>query len=260
LAQEKGGGLGQYLIKSKRAEKRLITPGELLKSQDVDLNQLRLKKALLAFMSISGMKHKFRGKPAPGPIFSHNQDRPHVREDGTVLVGRVYGGPFCSIILEELAFFGVKYAVGYGFSGTLDSNVVPGSIMIAESGICSDGASKEYTCDQEVYADAGLFESLKKIIRKRDIEPQIGKVWTTDAMYREYPSKIKVWKKSGARFCNLETSPFYTVAREVGIKAVYFSIVSDNVEKTEWSGWAPDLGKITDVMWDVSLEMIESLQ
>jgi purine-nucleoside phosphorylase len=247
------------LIKEIKKENRLITPADLLKSQNVNLNQLRLKKALLSFMSIRGMKHKFRGQPAPGPIFSHNQERPLVRDDGTVLVGRVYGGPFCSIILEELAFFGVKYAVGYGFSGTLDSNVAPGSIMIAESGICSDGTSREYTRDREVYADAGMLEFLKKIIRKHGVEPQIGKVWTTDAIYREYPFKIKTWKQAGARFCNLETSPFYVVAREVGIKAVYFSIVSDNVEKSEWSGWAPDLGEITDIMWDISLEMIESV-
>jgi purine-nucleoside phosphorylase len=241
------------------AEKPLITPREFLRGQEVDVKQLKLKKALISFMSIRGMKDKFGGKHAAGPIFSHNQELPLVREDGTVLVGRVYGGPFCSIILEELAFFGVEYAVGYGFSGTLDSSVSPGSIMIAESGICSDGTSREYTAEKEVFADAAMMNSLEKIMKKHGVEPAKGKVWTTDAIYREYPSKITLWKKAGARFCNLETSPFYTVAREVGIKAVYFSVVSDNVEKTEWSGWARDLSGVTDVMWNISLEMVESL-
>jgi purine-nucleoside phosphorylase len=247
-------------MKKNNNEKPLITPRDFLKGQDVDVKLLRLKKALVAFMSISDITKKFKGKPAPGPIFSHTRELPLVRDDGTVLAGQVYGGPFCSIVMEELAFFGVKYAVGYGFSGTLDSSVAPGSIMIAQSGICSDGTSKEYTDEKEIYADKGLFESLKQIVNQHGVEPQTGKVWTTDAIYREYPSKIKTWKKAGARFCNLETSPFYTVARAVGIKAVYLSVVSDNVEKAKWSGWSPDLGKATELMWDVSLELIDSLK
>jgi uridine phosphorylase len=243
----------------KEKERPLITPEDFLKGQQVDVKLLKLKKALLAFISIRDMKDKFGGKPAPGPIFSHTRELPLVRDDGTILVGQVYGGPFCSIIMEELAFFGVKYAVGYGFSGTLDSGVPPGTIMIAESGICSDGTSREYTGDSEVYADPGMLKSLIKIMREHGIEPQFGKVWATDAIYREYPSKIKIWKGAGARFCNLETSPFYTVARAVGIKVVYLSVVSDNVEKTEWSGWSPDLEEATQKMWEISLELIESL-
>jgi uridine phosphorylase len=250
----------EHLNISGKKEKRIITPRDFLKGQEVDLKLLRLRKALVAFMSIGDMAGKFGGKPAPGPIFSHTRELPLVRDDGTILAGQVYGGPFCSIVMEELAFFGVKRAVGYGFSGTLDSSVAPGSIMIAESGICSDGTSREYTGDKEVYADSETFESLKKTVEKHGFAPQTGKVWTTDAIYREYPSKIKTWKKAGARFCNLETSPFYTVARAVGIKAVYLSVVSDNVEKARWSGWAPDLRKATETMWDVSLELIDSLK
>jgi len=245
--------------RDKREEKPIITPEDFLKGQDVDVNQFRLNKALVAFMSISGMEATFKGKPASGPIFSHTRELPLIREDGTILVGQVYGGPFCSIILEELAFFGVKYAVGYGFSGTLDSNVAPGTIMIAESGICSDGTSKEYTDDSEVYADVKMVESLTKIIRRHGIEPEGGRVWTTDAIYREFPSKIASWKRAGARFCNLETSPFYAVARAVDIKAVYLSVVSDNVDKAKWSGWAPNLGEAIEKMWDASLELAESL-
>ena len=89
-------------------------------------------------MSISGMEDKFGGQPAPESIFSHTRELPLIRNDGTILVGQVYGGPFCSIILEELAVFGVTHVVGYGFSGTLDDDVPPVTIMIAESGLCSE--------------------------------------------------------------------------------------------------------------------------
>jgi len=240
-------------------ERRIISPGDFLRGQDVEANKHKFTKALISFMSIREMASKFGGEYSESPIFSHTSEPFLVREDGTILVGRVYGGPFCSIILEELAFFGVKHAVGYGFSGTLDSSIAPGNIMVAESGICSDGTSKEYTEDAEVPADQGMLASIMNIAKGYSIELKPGKVWTTDALYREYPSKIATWQSAGARFCNLETSPFYTVSKAVGIKAVYISVVSDDVTGSKWSGWNSDLTKAIEAMWDISLDMIDSL-
>jgi purine-nucleoside phosphorylase len=91
------------------------------------------------------------------------------------------------------------------------------------------------------------------------MKPEIGKVWTTDTLYREFPRKIAFWKNKGARFVNLETSPFYAVARAKGIKAVYLSVVSDSVDRRKWSGWSSNLEEAVDKMWGISLEMINSL-
>jgi len=242
-----------------KAKKPLITPEQFLKGQGVDIRRYGLRKALLAFMSISGMADRFKGKAAPGTVFSHTREQPLIRDDGIILVGQVYGGPFCSIILEELSVYGLRYAVGYGFSGTVDRNVTPGSIMMAESSFCSDGTSKQYTADSEVYANAHMLERLQSIIEKRGMKPEIGKVWTTDALYREFPSKVAYWKKKGAKFVNLETGPFYAVARARGIKAVYLSVVSDIVHGQEWSGWSTELEKAVEKMWDISLDMIKAL-
>jgi uridine phosphorylase len=241
-----------------RPEKPIITPEEFLICQGVDLSQFRFKKALLAFMPIRGMRDRFNGKTTPKQIFTHVRNY-WIRNDGTILIGPIYGGPLCSIVLEELSVFGVEYAVGYGFCGSLDDNIAPGSIMVAESSFCSDGASKEYTHNSEVYPDAEMLQSLKKIIQSHGVKPEIGTVWTTDALYREIPSKISYWKRKGAKFVNLETSSFYAVARSKGIKAVYLSVVSDNVNRDEWSGWATNLGKVVEKMWSIGLEMIETL-
>jgi purine-nucleoside phosphorylase len=131
--------------------------------------------------------------------------------------------------------------------------------MVAESGLCSDGTSKEYTDDSEAYADAEMLQSLQDIIQNHGIEPEVGKVWTTDAIYREFPSKIAYWKGQGARFVNLETASFYAVARAKGIRAVYMSVVSDNVDSDKWSDWFPNLSDVTQKMWSICLEMIDAL-
>jgi uridine phosphorylase len=205
------------------------------------------------------MVDRFGGRMAPAPVLSHTREHPLIRDDGTILVGQVYGGPYCSIVLEELSVFGVKYAVGYGFSGTLDRNITPGTIMVAESSFRSDAISKLYTRDSEVYADAEMLESLQGIVRSHGLRPEVGKVWTVDALYRYYPSTAAYWRRKGAKFVNLETASFYAIAKSKGIKAVYLSVVSDIVHGQKWSGWSADLERAVDKMWDICLEMISML-
>lgn len=243
------------MAENNNSEKPIVIPQELLKCEGINLSEHKFEKALLAFMPIRGIKDRFNGQLPSKPIFTHMKNY-WVRGD-EILIGPIYGSPFCAIILEELSVFGVKYAIGCGFSGALDENIGLGSIMIAESGFCSDGTSQEYTQDSKVYADMEMLKSLKNVSQSHGVRPKMGKVWTTDALYRELPSKIAYWKKKGAKFVNLETSAFYAVAKAKGIKAVYLSVVSDNVSSEKWSGWSGDLGKAVEKMWAISLEVLE---
>jgi uridine phosphorylase len=240
-----------------KEEKPLICAENLVSvGKYLELTQYHLTKAVLAFLPLKGMSKKFCEKHGcPFPM-SHYWDT-WVREDGTILVGPVFGGPMCAAILEELSAIGVKYAVGYGASGTLDSNVPPCSIMVASSGLCSDGTSKEYSASREVPADTGMLKALMNAMSRRGLPEIRGKVWTTDAIYREFPSTVMYWKKQGANFVNMETSPFYAVARKKGIKTVYLSAISDNVSGEEWSGWFENFDQAMEQIWEICLEVVE---
>jgi uridine phosphorylase len=242
-----------------KEEKPLICAENLTSvGKYMELTQYHLTKAILAFLPLLGMSKKFcekHGSPFP---MSHYWDT-WVREDGTILVGPIFGGPLCAAILEELSAIGVKYAIGYGASGTLDSNIPACSIMMADAGLRSDGTSKEYCGRSEVPADAEMLGRLADAIGRRGLPKISGKVWTTDAIYREFPSTITYWKNKGAKFVNMETSPFYAVAREKGVKAVYLSAVSDNVSGEKWSGWFTDFGQAMEQIWDICLEVVETI-
>jgi len=123
-----------------------------------------------------------------------------IRDDGVVLVGPIFGGPACAAVLEELSALGVEQVIGYGYSGALDSAIPLLSIMVADSGFCSDGTLKEYTGSDEVFADPEMMERLLDLIQRRGIKPETGKVWTTDAIFREFPSRCACWKE-GSRIC-----------------------------------------------------------
>ena len=65
--------------------------------------------------------------------------------------------------------------------------------------------------------------------------PVVGAVHTTDALYQEWPARVRQWREAGATFVNLETSPFYAVAAYLEIRAVYLGLVTDYVgEPTAW--------------------------
>jgi purine-nucleoside phosphorylase len=57
----------------------------------------------------------------------------------------------------------------------------------------------------------------------------------------------------------METSTFYAVAREIGVKAAYLSAVSDNLSGEKWSGWFANFDRAIEQVWDISLEVAETL-
>lgn len=242
----------------RKMEKPLIAAEKLAASDRYGLRECGLTKAILVFLSVDNMCDKFCSKN--GRQFKWGSYwNTWVRDDGAALVGPVFGGPMCAVIMEELAAYGVKYFIGYGASGTLDHSVPPCSIMVADAGLCSDGTTKEYATRREVHPDAGLLGLLRDAIARRGLPDISGRVWTFDAIYREFPSKVAYWKNRGARFVNMETSTFYAVARAIGVKAAYLSAVSDNVAGEEWSGWHEGFDRVEAQLQDISLEVLDSL-
>lgn len=242
------------------AETPLITPERLLRELGIDPAKYRFTTALLSFMPVGFMAWKFGGKRLRRPLVPM---APHLwvrRGERVLLVGPIYGGPVCAAVLEELSSFGVQQAIAYGLSGSLKEGVTPRQIVVANSAFCSDGTSREYTDQEEVGPDLALRDLALQVLRGRGVEPELGRIWTTDALYREFPSKVAYWRERGAGFVDMEAAPFYAVAQVKGIKAVLLSVVSDSVGGGEWSGWSPGIRSAVALLWKVCLEMVDRLQ
>ena len=69
---------------------------------------------------------------------THNEFEPLVFEadiagQTIVIVTRaVWGGPQTAILVEELASIGVKFFLGYGVAGSIDSELPQGSLIVAD--------------------------------------------------------------------------------------------------------------------------------
>jgi len=245
-------------------EEPIITPSQFLSADGITTKDNQGEVAIVAFCPFYAMKEKAGARPLERSLFVHidvaHQFKADINGQSVLMVDCVYGGPVCATLLEEMAYLGVKRVVGYGYSGSLRRNIAPGTIVIASSGIISDGTSREYCEDREVAASAELLSIYERLSSSLRFEAITGRAWTTDAIYREYPSKVRSWAQAGADFVNMDTSHFYCVSRAVGIEAIYFSLISDYVSGDTWHQGFSSVPESINRLQDLILRLIAMLQ
>jgi uridine phosphorylase len=248
---EKGDALSQPII----------TPGKFLGHDSLPPELQGCSLAIVGFCRFYDMKRKLSAEPISESLFSH-LDRAHqfvgqIADSNILALECVYGGPLSATVLEELAHYGVKKVVGYGYAGSLTRTIPIGQIVLADAAVVSDGTSREYLPNAEfVYPDSVLAHHLRECAAKNGVTIREAKVWTTDAIYREYPEKVAGWREVGADVVNMDTSHFYAVSRVVGISAIYACVVSDCVEGPMWDeGFA----RIQPAMSDLQDLIVETL-
>ena len=244
-------------------ETPIITPSRFMSMEGITNEDNQCEVAIIGFCTFYGMKEKAHARPLKKSLFTHidvdHQFHGFIGGLQLLMVDCVYGGPVCASIIEEMAYLGVKYVIGYGYSGSLREEFIPGSIVLESSGFVSDGASREYSDQSEVKASEHLmtqYDNLDASLREGVLS---GKTWTTDAIYREYPSKIQSWLKAGADFVNMDTSHFYAVSRTVGIEALCFSLISDYVGGKKWKHQFHNLEESRAQLYQIVLELAASV-
>lgn len=222
------------------SDRPILTPQRVLSLRGVDVDDCHFDTAVLCF----------RGPEACGlPLAAFGAQRrqgfrlygtePYTARVGAeqlvIVPSVIWGGPVTAILLEELAVLGVGTTIGFGAAGSLVSPHHVGGLLIAEAALCRDGTSREYTEMDVAYPDTDLLRLAQVLSEAEGVCPILGTINTTDALYRETPTRVTKWRTSGAEFVNLETGPFYAVASFLGIRAVYLGLVTDYVAADgEW--------------------------
>lgn len=245
-------------------ETPMITPSRFLSLEGVHSNDNQCTVAIIGFCPFHEMKDKAKTRSLKKSLFVH-VDPTHQFggfADGreVLMVECIYGGPVCATVIEEMAYLGVKHVIGYGYSGSLRQKIMVGDIVLASSGIVSDGTSREYSEESEVEASDILMTAYNRLTPSIRDNIRVGKAWTTDAIYREYSSKIRSWIRVGADFVNMDTSHFYAVSQTVGIEALYFSVISDYVGGEEWEQQFSNIGESRRQLQDTILKLISLIE
>jgi uridine phosphorylase len=243
----------------------IITPRQFL-GRDAPLPALvGCTLAVAGFCRISGMQRKLAAEMLPEGIFSHlgrqHQFVGHVAGKKVLALECLYGGPMSATVVEELTHYGIKTVIGYGYAGSLTQAVPVGEVVLAGAAIVSDGTSREYLPDVGiVHPDPDLAQRFRACAAEAGMAIREGTVWTTDAIYREYPEKVAAWREAGADVVNMDTAHFYAVSNVLGMSAVYACVVSDCVEGPAWDdGFARAKEAMSDLQ-DLVLQLVATIR
>jgi uridine phosphorylase len=153
-----------------------------------------------------------------------------------VMTRCIWGGPQIAILVEELAYLGVKCLIGYGLAGSIDPSLQLGQQVIASAAIPNDGVSRAYNQKERIAADPSLETLAIQAITSLPCEFNRVTVATVDALYRETEEAVAGWREQGAQIINMETSPFYSASKACAVKSIWIGHISDRLID-KWEDW-----------------------
>ncbi|MDY6855468.1 MAG: nucleoside phosphorylase [Thermodesulfobacteriota bacterium] len=167
-----------------------------------------------------------------------------VNQDGKrfAIAGPAMGAPIAVILMERLIALGAKNIIGVGSCGSLQENIHIGDYIIPTTAVVEEGTSQHYPIDDPPpKASEKIIAFLKSCCHAKGLTFTMGKIWTTDAPFRETVKKVFEYKSQNVLGVEMEMSALLTVGTFRGINAGGFLVVSDELSTFKWkSGFSGD--------------------
>ncbi|MBI4620546.1 MAG: nucleoside phosphorylase [Desulfobacterales bacterium] len=158
------------------------------------------------------------------------------------IAGPAMGAPIAVILMERLIAMGARNIVGIGSCGSLQKDIRVGEYIIPDKAVIEEGTSQHYLLDEPIpKASERILKYLKDCCLSNNLNFTMGKVWTTDAPFRETIRKITNYQNQNVLGVEMEMSALFTVGRFRGIDVGGFLVVSDELFTLKWkSGFGGD--------------------
>ena len=145
------------------------------------------------------------------------------------------GAPACVSCFEEAAAMGAEKFVFFGCCGILNDEAVKNRLIIPTGVIRDEGTSYHYLPPtEELQPDSHSTEVLKSCMEKYGFPYACGKIWTTDAIYRETPQEIAAWKEAGCIGVEMEYSALLAAAAYRNLPLIQFFYGADSRDNPTW--------------------------
>lgn len=145
------------------------------------------------------------------------------------------GAPLAAGMLEEVIALGCRKFIACGGAGVLDSAIPAGRVVLPVAAVRDEGTSYHYIPPgREVGPHPEALEALRRTLEARGVPFLEGKTWTTDAFFRETPSKVRRRRAEGCLTVEMEASALFAVARFRGVPLAFLLYAGDDVGGHEW--------------------------
>ncbi len=145
------------------------------------------------------------------------------------------GGPLAATVLEEVIALGSRKFIACGGAGVLDGTFAVGHLVVPTSAVRDEGTSYHYLpASREATPSPAGVHALESVLRTRSLPYVLGKTWTTDAIYRETPAKIKRRRAEGCLTVEMEAASFFAVAQFRSVQFAQLLYGGDDVSGEQW--------------------------
>jgi uridine phosphorylase len=147
------------------------------------------------------------------------------------IIGRTIGGPYAVLIAEQLHAAGVGLIIGLTSAGRVDPDLPLPSLVVATSAIRDEGTSYHYLSPgKEVACPAHVTMPMVRELSRAGFTVQAGKVWTTDAPYRETGNQLEKWASEGVLAVEMQAASLFAFATVQGANVAVVARVSNAID------------------------------
>lgn len=157
------------------------------------------------------------------------------QEETFFVSGPAMGAPMAVLCLEKLIALGAQNVIQVGWCGALRPGLKAGTLFLPGQACSGEGTSLYYSEDLEPYPSPVLSDWLRQRLELRGAGWEEGRVWSTDAPYRESRpmlERLRVEKSIAA--IDMEYSALCSVACFRGIDFAACMLVSDEIWHEQW--------------------------
>jgi uridine phosphorylase len=151
------------------------------------------------------------------------------------ILGPFLGAPHAVMGMEKIIALGAKRIWSVGWCGSLQPDLTIGDLVIPTGAICEEGTSAHYPIgDKLPSADGVLCRAIHSRLSQEGRNGRMGVIWTTDAPYRETPSKVRAYQARGVLAVDMEMSALMTLAIYRSVRFAGLLVVSDELSGLTW--------------------------
>jgi uridine phosphorylase len=167
--------------------------------------------------------------------FLHNSQLGVSADNARFIAGPAIGAPVAALVMEKLITLGARQIVLMGWCGAVDEQYHIGDLIVPAGGVCGEGTSQYYGGDKDPKPSRKTTDYLRRLLSDKKIECKDGKIWSTDAPYRESRSYLfDLNKKKQVVGVDMEYSALCNVARFRKIDFSAVLLVSDEIWGNSW--------------------------
>ena len=195
-------------------------------------------RVILTF-TLPGLPFLCRLANAAGPPRYTLELRPGKRGSGdgqaVTLVAPAIGAPYAVAVLEKLIALGAEMVLALGWCGSLQTQAPIGAVILPEAAVSGDGTSRYYFPAEDSHSPHPvLLAHLQQSLERADLPFCRGRVWTTDAFYRETVDLVRGHQAQGVLGVEMELAALFAVGRFRQVPVAGLLLVSDELADLSW--------------------------